>query len=95
MEEHDKELAELKREVSEMKKDLSELKGNASELKKLVVYMNKKINSIEPLPETKTSEIKEANGKTEKKEEPRFKCDKCDYRAKRKATLEKHKNTKH
>ena len=66
----DKEVSETKEDIRMLKDDVSELKSNVSELKKLLAYMNRKINAIEPLQKVKTNETKESNEKAEMKENP-------------------------
>ena len=48
-----REVSEIKEDMRMVKKDVSELKNNVSELKKLLAYMNRKINAIEPLNKEK------------------------------------------
>ena len=89
------------RKVEELEIEVAVLKEDVSGLKRILVLINKKINSLEPVIEVKTTESKKTNEKKDEKEnseqneEQVFKCDKCDYRAKRKVTFNKHMNTKH
>ena len=77
----EKEVGEVKH-VSELNKDVNDLKNVVGEMKRLMAYMNKKINAIEPLPEGKTNEVKESNERMKKKEncdetkkgDQKFKC---------------------
>ena len=53
-----------------LKEDVRELKSNVSEVKRLIAYMNRKINAIEPLQEAKESNEKagmEEHERSEKK----------------------------
>ena len=86
--------------VEELEKEMMELKDEVNKLKRILVMMNKKINELNIVPDVKSDESKDTNEKkkkanSEENEEHGLKCDKCDYRAKRKITLKKHMNTKH
>ena len=98
----EKEVGEVKH-VSELNKDVNDLKNVVGEMKRLMAYMNRKINAIEPLPEGKTNEVKKSNERMKKKEncdetkkgDQKFKCEMCSYETKNKIALKKHVNTKH
>ena len=63
-----KELSEkIEKEVSEIKEEMKILKKDVSELKKLLAYMNRKINAIEPL--NKEENDKREDNKHEEKAE--------------------------
>ena len=100
------EVDKLKRiysKVEDLEKEKAELKKEVDKLKRIMFMMNKKIKEFESVAEVKSNESKETNDVNEKNkkenseenEEQELKCDKCEYRTKRKIALKKHMNTKH
>jgi hypothetical protein len=81
----------LQTEIQDMK--ITKTKTNA----KLLETPTINVTPLDPklVEITQNSEIKDDSEKTESRKEELFKCDKCDYRCKRKVTMEKHKNIKH
>ena len=106
VEELEKEVTEMKKDLSvkdtkmeELEKEVAELKENVSKFKMLLFGMNNKIKSLEPevkvIESKETKKVKENEENMEQTVEQMFKCDKCEYRVKRRATFMKHVNTKH